>query len=91
MYNCYAMQRYIHVIITGGDDYKNGPFNVTIPAGNISVPFNISIIIDDNVFETNESFTLTIDSSSLPSRVSVQLDCVLMITIVDDDGELHIM
>ena len=75
--------------IAGGDDYELGPFNVTIPAGVISVPFNIPII-DDNIFEANESFTLTIDSSSLPSRVSVQPDCVLIITIVDDDGELCI-
>ena len=76
--------------ITGGDDYKNGPFCVIIPAGEISVPFNISTI-DDNIFEANETFTLTIDSSSLPSRVIVQPDCVLMITIVDDDGEFCIM
>ena len=76
-------------IITGGDDYETGLFNVTIPAGEISVPFNISII-DNNIFEANESFTLTIDSSSLPSRVPVWRDCMLMITIVDDDGELHI-
>ena len=63
--------------------------SVTIPAGEISVLLNTSII-DDNIFEANESFTLTINSSSLPSRVLVQPDCVLIITIVDDDGELHI-
>ena len=77
-----------HYIITGEDDYKFGPFNVTIPAGEISVPFYISIN-DDNIFEGNETFSLTIDSPSLPSRVLVQSDCVLMITIVDDDGGLH--
>ena len=75
-------------IIIEGDDYEPGPFNVTIPAGETSVPFNISII-DDNVFERNETFNISVDSSSLPSRVLVQPDCVLMITIVDDDGELH--
>ena len=75
-------------IITGGDDYEPGPFSVTIPAGEISVPFNISII-DDNIFEQNEVFILTINSSSLPSRVSVQPDCMAMITIVDDDGKYY--
>ena len=73
--------------MTGGDDYEPGPFNVTIPAGDISVPFNISII-DDNIFEANETFSLSIDSFSLSKRVLVQSDCILMITIVDNDGEL---
>ena len=73
--------------MTGGDDYEPGPFNVTIPAGDISVPFNIPII-DDNIFEANETFSLSIDSFSLSKRVLVQSDCILMITIVDNDGEL---
>ena len=70
----------------GGDDYELGSFGVTIPAGETSVSFNISII-DDNIFEGNESFSLTIDSSSLPSRVLLQESCVVVITIVNDDGE----
>ena len=74
-------------ITTVGDDYETGPFNVTIPAGEISVSFNVSLI-NDNVFEANESFILTIDSSSLPSGVLVQPDCMTVVTIVDDDGEL---
>ena len=59
---------------------------VTISAGEISVPFSIAIT-DDNIFEANESFSLTVDPSSLPSRVFVQPDCMLTITIDDDDGE----
>ena len=52
-----------------------------------SLPVNISII-DDDTFEGNESFILTIiNSSSLPSRVSVKSDCMAIVTIVDDDGE----
>ena len=83
--------RALRCIITGGDDYEPGPFSVTVPAGEKSVPFNISIIIDDNIFEGNETFSLTINSSSLPSRVSVQPNCMAMITIVDDDGEFTIV
>ena len=49
------------------DDYESETFNITIPAGEISVPFNIQII-DDNTLEANESFSLTIDSSSLPMQ-----------------------
>ena len=43
------------------------------------------------MFEGTETFTLTIDSFSLPSKVSLQTDCVLTVTIVDDDGELLIL
>ena len=75
-------------IITEGDDYEFETSDVTIPAGNISVSFNISII-DDNIFEANESFNMTIDSSSLPHRFLVQsVDCMVIMTIFDDDGEL---
>ena len=77
------------LFVTGGDDYEPGPFNVTIPAGEISVPFNISIT-DDNVFEGNRSFNLIIHSKPLLHRLSLQPDCMLIVTIVDDDGELHI-
>ena len=45
-------------------------------------------IIDDNIFEANESFILTIDSFSLGSRVLVQPDCMTVVTIVDNDREL---
>ena len=46
------------------------------------------VIINDNVFEANESFILTIESSSLGSRVLVQPDCMTVVTIVDNDREL---
>ena len=68
-----------------GDDYESGPFNITIPAGESLVPFNISII-DDDVFEGNESFCITVDRSSLPSRIIVSAVCLSIATIVDDDG-----
>ena len=69
-----------------GDDFESGPFNITIPAGESQVSFNISII-DDDVFEGNESFSVTIDPSSLPSRIILFSTCLLNVTIVDDDGE----
>ena len=48
-----------------------------------SVPFNISIN-DDNIFEENENFTLTI-SSSLPTGVMVGNPGQARVTIVDND------
>ena len=75
-------------IIADGNDYKNETFNITIPAGDTCASFNISIIVDD-ISEANESFSVTINSSSLPHRFLVPAeDCMMMITIVDDDGQL---
>ena len=74
-------------VIIGNHDYGSGPFNITVSAGEVSASYNLSII-DNNIFEASESFALTINSSSLPSRISIQSGCVLMITIVDDDSKL---
>ena len=48
-----------------------------------SVPFDISIT-DDNVYEGDENFMLTIDPS-LPSYVTVGTPDEATVTIVDDD------
>ena len=76
-----------HSTITGGEDYEPGPFNITIPAGNISTSFNVSIM-NDNIFETDESFNVLINSSYFPSGVLLQSDCILRVTIVNDESEL---
>ena len=70
---------------TGGVDYVSGPYSVTIPAGETSASFDLSIINDNNIFEGNESFTLTIRTSSLPDRVMTEPFCDRTVTIVDDD------
>ena len=70
------------------DDYESGPFSIAVIAGEIRVSYNISII-NNNIFEASESFTLSINSSSLPSKVLIEPDCMLVVTIVDDDGKLH--
>ena len=52
-----------------------------------SVVFNISVI-NDTILEGNESFTLTIMNSSLPSRVNLGIPDNTTVTIVDTTGEL---
>ena len=69
----------------GGVDYNSGPYNVTIPAGQISVPFDV-LINDDNVFEENEEFLLTIDQSSSLNGVIIGSPNVAVVIIQDDDG-----
>ena len=67
-------------------DYTSGPYSVTFPAGVMSVPFSISIN-DDNIFEENENFTLTINSS-LPTGVMAGNPGQATMTIVDNDCKL---
>ena len=67
-------------------DYTSGPYSVTFPAGVMRVPFNI-LINDDNIFEDNENFTLTVNSS-LPTGVMVGYPAEATLTIVNDDCKL---
>ena len=60
---------------------------MTIYAGQISVPFYVPIN-DDNVFEKNEEFLLTIDQSSSLDGVIVGNPNVTVVNISDNDGEL---
>ena len=73
--------------LTGGVDYNSGPYDVTFTAGVTNVTFDIPII-NDIIHEGNESFTLTIVRSSLPSRVSHGSLNMATVTIVDTTGEL---
>ena len=53
-----------------GNDYDSGPYNVTFPTGNTNVPLDVSIT-NDNILESNETFSLNIISSSVPDRVTI--------------------
>ena len=77
----------ICVRLTAGDDYTgSGPFYITFPAGDDHVMFIISITNDD-VVEDTETFTLSINPSSLPSGVTVDDPSQATVTIIDDDSE----
>ena len=74
-------------ITGGGVDYNSGPYTATFSAGETSASFNVPIN-DDNIYEGNETFSLTIDPTSLPSLVMLLPMCRLDVTIVDDDCKL---
>ena len=66
-------------------DYGSGSYTVTFPAGTTMVRFDIPIN-DDDIFEGNENFMLTIDPTSLPpTGVSVGSPDQATVTIVDND------
>jgi len=70
----------------GGVDYDTGPHTVKFLAGQVNASFQVPIN-DDNILEANESFTLTIDISSLPNGVTVGDPGNTTVIIVDDDGK----
>ena len=70
----------------GSVDYIDGEYTVMIPAGTTTLPLTILIIVDD-MLEGNEYFMLTINSSSLPTDVTVGSPDQAIVTIVDGDGK----
>ena len=73
-------------VTDGGVDYDSGIYTVTIPAGQISVPFDVPIN-DDDIIEGNEDFDLTIIRTSLPDGVTRGDPASATVTIVDNEGK----
>jgi len=60
---------------------------VTLTAGMTSVTGQVTILYNDNIYEGNETFSLIINETSLPTRVETSSNCVLNIMIVDIDSK----
>jgi len=67
----------------GGDDYVSGSYSLTLTSSSFSVIGQVRII-DDDLCDAPEQFTLTIDSASLPSEVAVENGCQQVVMIVDN-------
>ena len=78
------MQHIINVI-GGGTDYTSGSYTVTFPTNSTTASFNVPIN-NDNILESDETFILTIDPTSLPSNVAVGISNST-VTIMDDEGK----
>ena len=76
--------------ICKGDDISSGPFNVTFFAGDTHAVFNVTII-DDNVVEGVENFSLSIDPTSLPKNVSVGKPSQTTLLIIDNDSKYKLI
>ena len=92
----------VHVLCTGGSavhdiagsagddaDYELETHKVIFQKGTNHTTLTITII-DDTVWELNEDFTLTIDTSSLPSNVTVTKPGNTTVTILSDDGKSNL-
>ena len=69
---------------TEGCDYDPEPYNATFPAGVVRVKFNFSII-DDNMFERDETFDLIINHPTLPDRIERIHPYASRVTVENDD------
>ena len=72
--------------VGGGVDYNSGPYTVQFDVGLLSTTLNISIN-DDDIFEDNEMFSIGIDSSSLPNRVTIGNHSRSTVTIIESVGK----
>ena len=66
------------------NDYKTGPFSISIPAGKEEESFNVPIK-DDDVYESDESFELVINRVRLPSRISRAHKYTSTVTILNNE------
>ena len=71
-------------------DYGSGPYEITFTVGTTEASFNVSLT-DDNIFESNENFMITIDPSSLPNNVTVGDRKRVTVIIMDDDGNYFVL
>ena len=62
------------------------PLEITVPPGTTSITFEFPTTEDD-ICEDDETFTLTIDASSLPEGCVVGNPGSATVIVEDDDGE----
>ena len=81
------IKMFFTLIITGrGIDYHSGPYTVPVPAGQTHTTFGVPLT-DDNCYEGNENFVITIHSSPLLNRVTPGNPTQATVTIVDNDSK----
>ena len=75
-------------MLKGNKDYAHGPYTAVFSAGTnhtkISIPIN-----NDNVFEGNENFTVSINSSLITSSKIFGGIIQATVTILDNDRKLY--
>ena len=67
-------------------DYNSGPYAVHFNVGVTNVTFSVTLK-DDSSKENNETFTLNINSSSLPNSINIGNHDQTTVTILNDDGK----
>ena len=68
-----------------GEDYTGDVRMISVPAGELTQEFTMTIV-DDNITECNETFTVTI-SSVTTCGVTIGSDSSTVVRITDDDSK----
>ena len=69
---------------TGDCDYRDGPYNISIPVGVTTFNYNLPILNDD-VYEINETFKVEIASSNHSQIKISQSHNRADVTIINDE------
>ena len=72
-------------ITTGNEDYQLRPYSLTFRETANSIPF-IVLLNDDNIYEGNEDFILTIESSKLENIIVDQPNKSVVVITDNEDG-----
>ena len=76
----------MYIFSAGGVDYISGPYDVTFPAGETNATFDVTIV-NNNLLERNENFTLTINVNSLRIPRNVTTDAIAQTTVIIIDND----
>ena len=82
---------HIQFVTSDGEDYTGGDYPVIFPAGSTKANFSIPII-DDDIFETDETFFLTLVIPQPAQAIGVMRGDPFManVTIISDEGECSV-
>ena len=86
----YIEHKEVYLIVTfyplGEDDYDSGPYIITFPSGVTNASFIVTIV-DNDQYESTETFYLIINSFSLPHDMYISNPGHAIVIISDDDCE----
>ena len=70
-------------------DYDSRPFSITFIASVTVIPLKVSII-DDDIYEGTENFSVSIDLSSLPANIEVFNSAVVVFISDNHDSKCSV-
>ena len=82
---------HIQFVTSDGEDYTGGDYPVIFPAGSTQESFSIPIV-DDDIFETDETFFLTLVIPQPAQDIGVMRGDPFMatVTIINDERECSV-
>ena len=76
-----------HYSATEGRDFQSGPVTITLPASATTSCTELSVIIDDTIYENSQRFDLGMNVVSSQPYISLGSIDRAVVTILDNDGK----